>query len=230
MTDTPAIEYKSLASLKCWQRNYRHGDISAITQSLLRFGFNGALRVWRDNTVIAGNHTLLALQGIKASGLQAPRNVREIKGAWHVAVIDCSWMTEIEAQAFAVADNRTSELADNDEQRLAELLTEIASEDAKLLAATGYDGDDLDGLLSRLTSDALRFDYGNAQEGGSEGVDYNATESTVRMVQLFFDLNTVVEFNQLTRALADQYQTKTITDTVLEAVRRACHTNANPLQ
>lgn len=164
------LNYRNLAELKCWQRNYRHGDIGAITQSLLRFGYNGALRVWKDNTVIAGNHTLLALQGIKASGLPAPRNVEEDRGAWWVAVIDCSWMTQVEAQAYAVADNRTSALATDDDQRLAELLTEIASEDARLLDATGYDGDDLDNLLRGLANEEL--EQANIETGMIGGLLY----------------------------------------------------------
>ena len=55
-----------------------------------------------------------------------------------------------EAEAFAIADNRTTELATYDEEKLAGLLREIAERDPDDLIATGFDEDDLDNLLRRL--------------------------------------------------------------------------------
>lgn len=147
-----SISYRDLTTLKTWKRNYRHGDVGAIITSIVTFGFNHALRVWNDNTVIAGNHSLLALQSIKAQGLQPPRGIRADKDNWIIPCIDVSHLTETQAQAFAIADNRTSELAENDNQQLADLLSEIAAQDEKLLAATGYDGDDVDALLKGLSN------------------------------------------------------------------------------
>lgn len=145
------IRYYDLATLKRWNRNYRQGDVGAIIQSIARFGFNGALRVWRDDVVIAGNHALMALLQMKASAYQTPRGIVEHDGKWLIPCVDVSHLSEIEAEAYAIADNRTQERGDNDNEQLAALLSSIAAEDEKLLLATGYDGDDVDALLAGLT-------------------------------------------------------------------------------
>lgn len=72
---TEIITYRKLSELTNWERNYRVGDVSAIVTSIVTFGFNGALRVWKDGVVIAGNHALKALNTMKANGATVPRGV-----------------------------------------------------------------------------------------------------------------------------------------------------------
>jgi hypothetical protein len=155
MTQPEHIQYRDLATLKRWGRNYRQGDVGAIIQSIARFGFNGALRVWRDDVVIAGNHALMALLQMKASAYQTPRGIVEHGNKWLIPCIDVSHLNEIESEAYAIADNKSQERGDNDNEQLAALLSSIAAEDAELLRATGYDGDDVDNLLRILANDAL---------------------------------------------------------------------------
>jgi DNA modification methylase len=50
----------------------------------------------------------------------------------------------VEATAFAIADNRTAELAEWEEDKLSQVLQSIKVEDADLLAATGYDAAEVD--------------------------------------------------------------------------------------
>jgi len=71
-------------------------------------------------------------------------------GDWLVDWVDVSHLTFPEAEAFAIADNRTTELATYDEEKLVVLLREIAERDPDDLVATGFDGDDLDNLLRKL--------------------------------------------------------------------------------
>lgn len=151
VTTTEQIIYRNITDLRTWAANYRQGDVGAIITSILKFGFNGALRVWRDNTVMAGNHTLLALRSMQAQQLDAPHGVIVTgDGDWLAACIDITHLSETEARAFAIADNRTTELATNDAESLAALLQELAHEDDALLMATGFDGDDLDMMLAEL--------------------------------------------------------------------------------
>lgn len=157
MQDT--IVYRNIAELKTAPNNYRSGDVGAIITSILKFGFNGAIRVWKEDVVKAGNHTLLALQSIKAQGLPAPRGIRKEGNTWLAPCVDISHLTATEADAFMVADNRLTELATNDEQQLATLLSSIAAQDQTLLLATGYDGDDVDSMLRALASYNNSSDY-----------------------------------------------------------------------
>lgn len=140
-----------LSSLKLWAENYRVGDVDAIVKSIVRFGFNSAVRVWRG-TVVAGNHSVKALGQIKATGLAAPGNIGVTdSGDWLIPIIDVSALSWLEAKAFAVADNRTSDLAENDPERLSLILKEF---DSDLLAATGYELGDIEDLIASIETPA----------------------------------------------------------------------------
>ena len=170
---TDGVVFRDIATLKTFPRNYRRGDIGAIAKSLRKFGMNGALRV-RGDVVYAGNHTLLALQRMKAQGAKkVPKGIRVEGGAWLVRCIPIDHLSETEAAAFAVADNRTGELAENDTEMLASLLQTIANEDRDLLEATGYDGDDLDDMLKSLMEEQEGAGQG---EGDDDQEDEDASE------------------------------------------------------
>ena len=107
----------------------RHGEqnLAAIKASLARFGQQKPIVVNREGVVVAGNGTLMAA---RALGWRTVKAVRTgLEGA--------------EATAFAIADNRTAELAEWDEGALQQQLAAIAIEDEDLLAATGYDEKEL---------------------------------------------------------------------------------------
>src|SRR5678816_1610554 len=101
---------RNLAELRPSLNNYRSGDVGAIVTSILTFGFNSALRVWQNCVVKAGNHSLLALQSIKASGLPIPTHIKAQGDSWLVPCIDISHLSETAANAFMVADNRLTML------------------------------------------------------------------------------------------------------------------------
>jgi ParB-like chromosome segregation protein Spo0J len=117
-------------------RNARQGDVGAITQSLTRFGQLKPVVVQASTRhVVAGNHTLKAARALRWPEIAA-------------VLVD---LDDAEALAYAIADNRTQELGTYDEDVLAAALTELAS--AGKLDGTGYDGDDVDALLAKLTGD-----------------------------------------------------------------------------
>jgi ParB family chromosome partitioning protein len=124
---------RPIAELWAWQGNYRQGDVGAVSLSLDRFGQTKPVvaRHFGDRlTVIAGNHTLEAARQL---------------GWNHLAVVVRDDLNEEEAIAYAIADNRTSDLATNNEAVLGQLLARLAHND-DLLIATGFDGDDIDDL------------------------------------------------------------------------------------
>ena len=107
----------------------KHGDenLAAIKASLTRFGQQKPIVVDGKGIVVAGNGTLSAA---KALGWKTIKAVR-------------TNLTGAEATAFAIADNRTAELAEWDEASLHAQLAAIAIEDEELLAATGFDEKEL---------------------------------------------------------------------------------------
>jgi DNA modification methylase len=132
-----AEDLKALAvpikKLKPLPGNPRRGDVEAVRRSYERFGQRKPIVAQRDGTVIAGNHQLKAAQAL---------------GWSEMAVV---WVDDDEqtAKAFALADNRTADLGSYDNDALAELLADVAT-DPELLLATGYSQQDLDDLLGSV--------------------------------------------------------------------------------
>ncbi|MBL8048151.1 MAG: chromosome partitioning protein ParB [Chthonomonas sp.] len=162
-------KYKVLAleALTLWDRNYRQGNVEIIRNSILRFGFNSTVRV-RGGVVYAGNHSVKALLELQASGAPPPPGIEVSRGRWMVPCMDISHLSEEEAMAFAIADNRASDMAVNDDDALAALLSEINIQDPSLLADTGFSGSELDDLLAALnqmsTPDVVQGQTGTLAE------------------------------------------------------------------
>lgn len=139
---------RPIADLIHHPNNPRQGDVGAIHQSIEANGFYGAVIVQKATQhVLAGNHRLEAARAA---------------GATTLPVIEVD-VDDATALRIMLADNRTSDLATNDEQALAALLSELATGEG--LDGSGYDGDDLDQLLSDLSYEP---DYSEDDDGGED--------------------------------------------------------------
>jgi len=152
-----------LSKLNRWKDNYRLGNVDAIINSITQFGFNGALCV-RDGVVMAGNHSLLALELMKNKGTPAPHGIEVAgDGDWLVPTIDISHLGIAQAKAFALAHNHTQQMGSEDDEALASILSELQDiNDPALLAATGYNEQEITDLLASL-------DNGDANNSESPG-------------------------------------------------------------
>jgi site-specific DNA-methyltransferase (adenine-specific) len=124
-----------ITELQLLPGNPRRGDIEAVKRSLEAFGQRKPIVVRRtDNVVIAGNHTLQAAQAL---------------GWDEIAVV---WVDddEVTSKAFALADNRTAELGDYDEDALADLINDVGSLNPGLLESSGWDDKAVQELLNRV--------------------------------------------------------------------------------
>lgn len=114
-------------------RKHPEKNMAAIVASLSRFGQRAPIVVQKQGMIVrAGNGRVEAAKSLGWKSIAA-------------VVVDES---SVDATAFAIADNRTAELAEWDNDVLASLLNTMPPDD---LAATGFDKDDLDELLSELT-------------------------------------------------------------------------------
>ena len=118
-------------------RKHPEANLAAIKASLSRFGQQKPIVVGTGNVVVAGNGTLAAA---KALGWRTVKAVR-------------TTLAGAEATAFAIADNRTAELAEWDEASLHQQLAAIAIDDEELLAATGFDEKELAKLAAAAAPD-----------------------------------------------------------------------------
>lgn len=113
--------------------NPREGDVGAIAESLRRFGQQKPIVVQESTRyIVAGNHLWRAAVAL----------------GWEEIAANVVPMDDKTAEAFLIADNRTSELGSYDEDALGALLRKIAAEGN--LRGTGYDGDDVDAFLEGL--------------------------------------------------------------------------------
>lgn len=110
----------------------KHGtkNLDSIKGSLARFGQQKPIVVGKNGVVIAGNGTLEAARALGWSEINVVRT--ELEGT--------------EATAFAIADNRTGELAEWDVGVLGETLKALDALDFDL-ASIGFDDDDLAKML-----------------------------------------------------------------------------------
>lgn len=107
--------------------NPRRGDVLTIAKSIKSNGFFGSILVQKSTGfILAGNHRFLAAQNL---------GIKEIPAIF----ID---VTDDEALRIMLADNRTSDLGDYDDEKLLEILLQANTEDEFI----GYDRDFIDAL------------------------------------------------------------------------------------
>jgi len=115
-------------------KNPRQGDVGAIAESVRNNGWYGALIVQKStNYILAGNHRWMAAKSLGFTEI-------------NVITIDVSDET---ALRILLADNRTSDVANNDEPMLVQLLQELSLKSA--IVGTGFDQNDLDELIESIT-------------------------------------------------------------------------------
>lgn len=130
-----------LASDPANARKHDDRNIEAIKASLQRFGQQKPIVVDSSGVVRAGNGTLQAAKALGWETIECV--VTDLKGA--------------EATAYAIADNRSAELAEWDDDVLTATLQSLADEDPSLLVDAGFDEKELAKLVAQ-TAEPLEDD------------------------------------------------------------------------
>ena len=128
--------------------NPRRGDIAAVAKSLKRFGQRKPVVATLDGTIIAGNHTHAAALSL----------------GWDKIAVVYVDDDDTEAKAFALADNRTSDLGTYDNEALVNMMQTVAAADLELLEQASYTSEDLSDLM----------DFMNVPLGGMDNGDIGA--------------------------------------------------------
>ena len=115
-----------------WDRNPRRNDhaVDAVAESIRQFGFNVPIVCDQDLRVIAGH---VRLKAAKKLGLK------------RVPVIQVQ-LTDAQRDAFALADNKTAEIADWDCDVLADILKDLEAAETDL-PSLGFSDAELQALL-----------------------------------------------------------------------------------
>jgi len=128
-----SVQEIEVERLKPWKGNPRLNQhaVDAVAQSIRSFGFNVPILCDQNMMIVAG-HT--RWKAAKRLGLQS------------VPVIQLE-MTDVQRRAFAVADNKTGELAGWDYGRLEKVLEGLAAAKVEL-PSLGFSEAELQALLS----------------------------------------------------------------------------------
>jgi hypothetical protein len=153
---------------------------AAVMESIRRFGMRSALVVRREGMIVlAGN---LRLECLRELGFEkAP-----------CLIVDDD---ESAAAAFALADNRTAEMAEWDNEVLAAILSNIQNEDARALGWTDHDLEGLHDLICQSV------------EGSSNPLDEwkdmpEFDEKMIKTVHVHF--KTESDFEEFTKLIEDR--------------------------
>ena len=124
-------------------------------------------------------------------------------------------VNEAEADKLLATLDPLAAMADSDAAALEELLHTVNTSSQalqELIAQTAKQAGLYEDLNAAMPDD---------EELGEDDETDDPAPSGVRMVQLFLDESNIGEFQESCTKLAEEYATENITDTVLEAVRRA---------
>lgn len=190
-------------------------SVTAIQRSLKRFGQDQPLVVQEEGMIVRkGNGRLAA--------------AREL-GWTHVAAVVVA-EDNLAAVARSIADNRSGEFRTWDYSKLVSLLSTL-KEGGQDTDAVGWDASQLDELIQQYGDEPNLIPSGAAADGSTPEPSEGSTEPTtdellggasqVRMVHLFFNVETFASFTNMTEQLQKKYGTDNQSDTVMEALRRS---------
>lgn len=137
---TLRIESRSVSDLSndpANARKHNETNIAAIVASLRRFGQQKPIVIDSNNVVRAGNGTLEAARQLGWDSIQCV--VTSLKGS--------------DAIAYAIADNRTAELAEWDDEILAAQLNGLLSESEEIALAAGFTAEEIEEMVALSEDD-----------------------------------------------------------------------------
>lgn len=203
-----AIESVPLSALKTHPKNPRRGDLERIVESITVNGFYGHVIAQRSTGhILVGNHRFLAAKKAK---------LKKVPVLW----LD---VDDEKAERILVVDNRTSDLAEYDEEALARLLERLADDTELGIAGLGFTDEELEDMLTALEPEMENTNAPTTYEPPPTTVTSEPGEvvNHVRQVHLFLSAETIQGFLEHVTILKDIYKLDNVSDTVLEAVRYA---------
>jgi DNA modification methylase len=157
-----AIVYRATGSLRPDPKNPRlHSEkqVQQIARSIEAFGFNVPLLVNAEMQVVAGHGRLQACQ---------------VLGITEVPTISLEHLSEAQARAFMIADNRLTENAAWDDRLLAQQFKDLSEVELDFsLEATGFEMGEIDVMVENLAPAT------EGEEDPADAVPKQVTESQV---------------------------------------------------
>lgn len=152
MRSIERITYVSIESVKPYENNPRYNDngVAALAESIKQFGWTKPIVVDAQNVIIAGHTRLKAAQ---------------LLGLKEVPVSVADWLTEEQAKAYRLADNKSGELAEWDYDKLVEEIQKAKNTD---FSALGFSEIELMGLSNDFLPDGFGDEEGYEEIGEAQ--------------------------------------------------------------
>lgn len=190
-------------------QNARVHDLESIKASLTRFGQTKPIIVQKATMhVVAGNGTRLAAKELGWETIQAK-------------IVDFDDET---AKAYLAADNRTSDRARYDAERLLGLLEGLED-----LDGTGFDAEDVEVMGGVLQSVGMVGETPVSADSGALSPNRVKKDPTPREVRepmreviMLMTVSDAAVFGEQVGALRKAYKAKSVVETVARAVAEAC--------
>lgn len=133
------IVYKNISELNPYKNNPRFNDeaVEAVANSIKQFGFKVPIIIDSSNIIVAGHTRLKAAKQL---------------GMDKVPCIVADDLTEEQIRAFRLVDNKVSELADWDYEKLEEELANINSIDMNIF---DFDMSEINDIVEHLDEDIV---------------------------------------------------------------------------
>ena len=161
------ITLMALADITPYENNPRNNEeaVEKVANSIKEFGFNQPIVVDKDNVIIVGHTRYLAAQELSLT---------------EVPVIVAGNLSEEQARAYRLADNKTGEIAEWDFEKLALELEEVESLD---MSEFGFAVEGLDSSFSESDSEDDIADFfeaaPNTQDSSASSKTVNADKKIV---------------------------------------------------
>jgi DNA modification methylase len=157
MTTEPAAVWADIHSIRPWENNPRkipQAAVDTVADSIRRFGFAAPLIARaQDGRLIAGHARLKA--ALKLGLERVPVRFLDLDPA--------------DAHLLAIADNKTAELAEWDDEVLGAILADLAEQKLDLTAGTGFTEAEIERLIAGASEDnPVVEDDGGALEQAEE--------------------------------------------------------------
>ena len=173
-------------------------NVDKVASSIKEFGFQQPIVVDKTNTIVVG-HT--RYEAAKKLGITK-------------VPVQIANLSENQAKAYRIADNRLNQDASWDTKLLNIEFNDLLSKDYNL-DSLGFTTDELDTLFLKSSEDA---DIG-LNENIEEDLDLTQeTLSDVKMIQLFFNADNESKFREAINKISKENNIDNISDAVLRCV------------
>ena len=196
------IEEVDINTIKPYKNNPREIPFEAVEkvkQSIKEFGNNQPIVVDKDNVIVVGHTRWRAL-----------KNLGKTK-----AFIVKKDFNKSEAIAYRIMDNRSGENSKWDKSLLKQEIDTLKDTDFNL-DMTGFTFDELDKIMENNPI----FKAPNDMIADINTDSIQAPNSSVKMMQLFFTIETEKKFREMVKELQEEYNKTNVTDTVFTIVEK----------